>query len=443
MQDLGAYGNIISMDRNLHREALEKVLKQPQSKKFVNIVNGRSLLGLLRAISDTTESATKLGEYRAALRSGATRAEAAYRSRDIMDFARAGSGVRSANKIIAFLNANIQGKSKLIRAAKENPVGVLTRAFVSVTLPTVGAFILQKYFANAEQQRTIEEAPDWMKDTFWLIPVPGTDTVARIPKPFDVAPIFSNLPERALQYVYNTDKDAFDGFVRRSLSDMSLPMQVSGIWPIVEGMANYSFFRDAPIVPMREQNLEKRDQYDPMRTTETARVLARGVEAITGGEGPLGKFASPRIMDYTIRGFTAGLGTYATSAIDSILQGLNLSDKPKAPAKRIEQQPLLRAFTVDSLSGGKTLDKFYERKEKLTTARNSARLNERPFDKEQEYQLFNQAGNLISEINAGIRAIEQDRTLTPQQKRQAIDKLQKARLELARRVMQVAERTAN
>lgn len=439
INDLGDFGNIMSMDRKVHREAMNKVLKQSPSRQFVNIINPASWIRLLRAISDTTESATKLGEYRAALRSGASRQEAAYRSRDIMDFARAGSSIRQWNKIVAFLNANIQGKSKILRAIKKNPVGVITRGFTSITLPTIAAFVMQKYFANETQQNTIEEAPDWMKDTFWLVPIPGTDTVARIPKPFDLSPIFSNLPERTLEYVYNNDKEAFDGFVRRSLGDMALPVQITGLWPFVEGMANYSWFRESQIIPMREQNLEYRDQFDPVRTSETARLLARGAEAITGGEGTFANFSSPRIMENTIQGLTAGLGRYATDAIDAILKGMGTSDRPEAPERRLEQQPFLRAFTVDPMQSSKTLDKFYSQKEKLTNARNSARINERPFENEQEYRILNQAGNVISDINKSIRTIESS-DLTPREKRQRIEELQKQRLTIARRALEQLER---
>lgn len=440
VNDLGDFGNIFSMDRKVHREALNKVIKQPAGKNFVNILNGRALLGVLRKIADTTESATKLGEYRAALRSGASRQEAAYRSRDIMDFARAGSSIRQANKIIAFFNANIQGKSKILRAAKENPVGVLTRAFTAVTVPTVAVFVAQKYLANDVQRNTIDEAPDWMKDTFWLLPIPGTDVVARIPKPFDLAPLFSNLPERSLEYVYNEDREAFDGFVRRSMGDLGMPVQISGLWPFMEGIANYSFFRDAPLIPRREQNLEFRDQYDPVRTSETARLLARGAEFLTGGEGMFRNFSSPRVMENTIRGLTAGLGSYATDAIDAILRGTGLTDRPQAPEKRLEQKPLVRAFTVDPMQSSKTLDKFYGMKEDLDRARASARINERPFDKESQYQTLNRASSTISDINKMIRNIESS-DLSADEKRDRIEQLQKQRLDIARQALQIIEGT--
>jgi len=439
LENLGGYGNIISQDRNLHRQALDKVLKQPASKKFTNIVNPNAWLNVLRAISDTTESATKVGEFRAALRQGQTPQEAAYRSRDVMDFARAGSGIRQANRMVAFLNASIQGKSKLIRAIKENPIGTTARMFTAVTLPTVGIFALNnsEYISDA-QRDIIKEAPDWQKDTFWLIAVPGTEMVARIPKPFDIAPIFANLPEKALEFTKENDPKAFDGFVRRTLADGALPYQLSGLLPIIEGMADYSFFREGSIVPQREQGLQTADQYDPVRTTETAKFLAAGARKLTGDKGAFKNFGSPRIMDSTIKGFTAGLGTYATSAIDTILEGEifgkkvypSILDKPDAPEKRMEQRPLAKAFLIDPLQGGKSMDKFYSEREKLQKQKASAALNEKPFEKDDLLKFLNDVSSQMSEYNTAIREIEKSK-LSAKEKRDKIEPYIKQRNKLA------------
>ncbi|WP_036634202.1 LPD38 domain-containing protein [Paenibacillus massiliensis] len=435
INNLGAYGNVLSMDRNVHRKALESVLKEKPSKKFVNVINGKALINVLRAITDTTESATKVGEYRAALRRGVTPQEAAYRSRDIMDFARAGSGIRQANRIVAFLNANIQGKSKLIRAIKENPFGTTTRMFTSVTAPTIGFYFLNKQFANQEQKQTINESPDWMKDTFWLVAIPNTNTVARIPKPFDIAPLFANLPERALQFVDTRDPEAFDGWMSRSLSDAALPAQITGLWPFIEGMANYSFFREGPIIPQREQGWEYKDQYDPVRTTEAAKLLAGLMSNVTNEKGMFKNFSSPRIMDNTIQGLTAGLGSYATSAVDSILKGIGATDRPDSPDKRIEQMPFFKAFLVDPLQSTKSIEQLYDLRTKLSSEKASAKLNDKTFNREEDLKMLNQAASNLSDINKEIRRIEADKTMNGKQKREQIEPLLAERNKIASTVM--------
>lgn len=435
IDNLGAYGNTLSLDRNVHKKALETVLKQPNSKKFVNIVNGKSLIGLLRAISDTTESATKVGEYRAALRSGASKQEAAYRSRDLMDFARAGSSIRPTNKIVAFLNANIQGKSKLVRAIKNDWVGVTSRGFASVTVPTIGIFALNHMLGNETQKSTISNAPDWMKDSFWLMAIPGTDTVARIPKPFDLATIFANLPEKALSYTLEKDPEAFDGYVRRSIKSNALPTQISGILPIIEGMANYSFFKEGTIIPRAEQGLQFKDQYDPVRTTSTARIIAGGVEKLTGGKGSFKNFSSPRVIDNTIQGLTAGLGKYATDAIDILLNETGAYERTTKPAKSIEQAPFTRSFLVDPNQGGKAMDKFYTLKDELTKDKASAKLNKTPFKKQGDLERINNVSEAVSNINKSIKAIERG-PLTGKQKQLKIEPLIKRRNDLVQRITQ-------
>lgn len=435
LRDNGGFGNIVSMDRNVHQETIKRIINQPVNERVKNILNGKSLIELLRGIADTTESATKLGEYKKAIKKGATREEAAYRARDLMDFGRAGVSVREANKVVAFLNANIQGKSKLIRAIKENPVGVTTRAITSITLPTVGAYMAQKYLANDKQKKYIDDANTWLKDSFWLIPVPGTDQVARIPKPFDLAPIFANLPERLFKYIDQKDPEAFDKFARETFSSYSIPTMLTGLMPFIEGMANYSFFRQGPIIPQREQDVNFPDQYD-INTTETAKFVAKGVNKLTGGEGAFKNFGSPRIIDNTIRGMTGGLGTYATGAIDLIAEGTGAVEKKNKPAKKISEQPLARAFLANETGTGKSMNDLYEEKDRLTRNKGSAEGRSTKFTDEAKLKYINGASDRISKINKLMRQIENDKTLTPQAKRDKLDKLNNNRNEIARQTME-------
>jgi Large polyvalent protein associated domain 38 len=429
----GGYGNIVSMDRNLHRKALENVLKEGDTPKFRNIVNPKSWLDLLRTVADVSETATKIGEYRAAIKKqGVTREEAAYRARDLMDFARAGTSIREANKVVAFLNANIQGKSKLIRAIKEDPKGVTARSFKAVTAPTIGAYIAQKYMSNDEQKATIDDAPQWLKDTFYLVPVPGTNQVARIPKPFDLAPIFSNLVERSLDYAVEKDPDAFDKYAKQAISSYSVPTMLTGLSPIIEGMANYSFFRQGPIDPMRDQDVKYPDRYD-INTSETSKLLGKGINSLTGGEGAFKNFGSPRIVDNTIRGLTGGLGEYTVDAVDFVMDKTGIVNKKvEKPDKQVNQQPLLRSFMVNQGSTGESVNKIYNLLDTLTKARGSAKQNEKDFAKEDTYKQVKDVAKDISEISKEMRSIENDPNMSGETKRRLLDDLNKQRNEIAR-----------
>jgi hypothetical protein len=443
IKENGGYGNIISMDRELHRKTLQKAITEA-NESFVDVLDpktyGRLLkslanpINVLRNVADISETATKVGEFRAALRSGASPQEAAYRARDIMDFGRAGVSIREANKVVAFLNANIQGKSKLWRAFKENPIKVSGKAFASVTMPTIAALVAQETLSNETQRKIIDDAPQWMKDTFYLIPIPGTNQIARIPKPFDLAYPFSNTIERAFDFFYKHDKDAFDGFIKQGISSAAVPVMLTGLAPIVEGMANYSFFQQGRIIPQREDDVEFPRQYD-INTSEAAKFIGKGVNTITGGEGAFKNFGSPRIIDNTIRGMTGGLGQYATNAVDTFLEGAGVVDKPDRADKQINQRPVLRSFLVNQGSTGESVGKLYDMLEKLKRQRGTAKEQGKTFTQEKKYDKVSDVTKDISKISSKMREIENNPDLNGAEKRKQLDALNEKRNEIARRAI--------
>jgi hypothetical protein len=444
IKENGGYGNIISMDRNMHQKLLKQALND-HNLDYVDVTNIKTYkalltkyknpLNALRKISDISETATKVGEFRAAIRSGATPKEAAYRARDLMDFARAGSSVREANKVVAFLNANIQGKSKLIRAIKENPVKFTSKALVAVTLPTIGEIVAQNTYANDKQKQIISDAPQWLRDTFYLVPIPGTNQIARIPKPFDLAFPFSNVVERAFDFVAKHDQHAFDGFVKNAISSAAIPVMLTGLAPFVEGMTNYSFFKQGPIIPSREANINYPDQYD-VNTSEVAKVIGKGINQVTGGTGVMKNFGSPRVIDNTIQGLFGGTGTYATNTIDGILNKTGAVNNPDRPAKSIDQKPLARAFLVNQSSTGNSMDMLYNIKEKLTRSRGSAKEQNQTFTQETQYQMANQATKNIGKISSQIRTIQNSPQMTAEQKKMLLDQLIQQRNNIALQTMQ-------
>jgi hypothetical protein len=288
-------------------------------------------------------------------------------------------------------------------------------------------YALVDKLGSDKQKATIKDAPDWLKDSFWLIPVPGTDTVARIPKPFEGAAV-ANTIERFLSYVQDKDKDAFNGFVKATIKEQSIPVMLSGVTPIIEGMTNHSFFRDAPIIPEREKNILPKDQYD-IYTSE----ISKGLAALISKIEPKSNFASPRIVDNTLKGATAGLGTYVLDAVDTVV-GKN------KPAKNPSQYPVVKAFTVNENSTGKAVNFVYDELNKLTDERGSFELNNKTekgkipkkYEKESQYKFLYNASKQIGAISKDIREIQNDKAMTPEQKRIKINELSQKRNDVAR-----------
>jgi hypothetical protein len=238
-----------------------------------------------------------------------------------------------------------------------------------------------------------------------------------------------------MDYLYKNDKEAFDGWIKEGFSQAAIPTMLTGIAPIVEGMANYSFFRQGPIIPKREENVDFPDQYD-VNTSETAKLLGKGINKVTGGEGAFKNFASPRVVDNSVQGFFGGLGTYSTSIIDMFVNKFSDSDKPEKPEKNIAQQPVAKAFLVNPSSSSASLDKLYTLKEKLSKARGSAKQNKNEFDDEDLYDQVNDVTKEIGDINKEIRSTENSKELTAKEKRNILERLIRERNETARQAMQ-------
>ncbi|PFT85689.1 4'-phosphopantetheinyl transferase, partial [Bacillus thuringiensis] len=333
----GAYGGYLSADRDLLKEQLEGIGKQQKeglSKAIQTItapVNPKNWMKVLQTISEVSEEATKVGAYNKGLKKGLTPEEAAYQARDLMDFNRMGNSMQSANRVTTFLNANVQGKDKLIRAMMEHPGRTLARIGGS-TLPPTALAIGSQAFANEKQKEIIDNMTQQEKDTYWPVAVPGTDKVARIPKPFDIS-LLANTAERAYR-MNEGDPYAFEGYGKTVWDTVKLPVMPTLLGPPVENMANYSFFRDGPIVPKRDQQNSPRNQYGP-NTSLTAREIGDALNI------------SPYKIDNLYKGYTAGLGQYPLSAMDGALSMISNKERPTPVAQEWnESTPGAKAFFV-------------------------------------------------------------------------------------------------
>jgi hypothetical protein len=96
-------------------------------------------------------------------------------------------------------------------------------------------------------------------------------------------------------------------------------------------------------------------------TSETAKVLGDLLNV------------SPRKIDNTIRGYTAGLGGYATKGIDKLLIGTGITKPTPKPSTHEPDIPIAKAFQVRSYGQSKSIDDFYNELERLESQYSSVR----------------------------------------------------------------------
>jgi len=341
-----AHSMFVSIDRASTQATLEDVLGVPVWKRGLkNIVNP---LKALQILSEAMEKGTRLGAYANVRRKGLSATEAMTEAREItLDFSRAGTQGKMINTAIAFWNANVQGMDKLGRAFKERPMQTSLKIATSITLPSIGLWCLN------HDDPEYKEIPQWQKDLFWLVKIPGADgkssTWLRIPKPFELGVLFGSGAEHVLDFIDSKDPKALSSVLGAIWSAATPGLLPTAIVPPLENYFNKDMFRGRAIVPQSKEDLPPEFQYGDF-TSESMKSLGKLI-----GE-------SPAKIEHLITGYGAGLGKLALDLSDQILAGTGITIAPARQTGSLSDVPGLRAFVAREPIGSQTesYQRFYE-----------------------------------------------------------------------------------
>lgn len=397
----GAYAGFVE----LSRDNLKNMVKDLTGNR--GLLSRLNIIARAQDISQLFEQATRVAVYKAGVKKGLSPIEAGFQSREAtIDFGRRGAQTKDINAAIAFFNAGIQGTDKLLRTAKKDPAGTMIKGLATITIPSVISYLLNK------DDPQYKEIPRWQKDLFWIFKV--GDNYWRIPKPFAYGQVFGSLPERYLEYLNTHDPKALDGYLQslyESLTPVSgdpvAGMMATGIKPLIENAANWSFFRNAQLIPEHKTKLLPAEQYGRY-TSETAKKL-----------GDLLNYP-PAKIDNLISGWFGGSGKYATDILDKIIEKAT-GEKQKEAPKGLSDIPLVKGFAVRPPSETQSESEilFYRNRDKVEAAHNSIQKNIKEHNaKEVErirrehpefkyYRAFDRVSKLLSELNKYSDAIIQ------------------------------------
>jgi hypothetical protein len=229
------------------------------------------------------ETSNRVAEYRSAFKEGKKKGMddynasmyAAYKSRNLIDFAIMGHWMKVINQIVPFSNAAVQGLRSAAYSAQTNPGGFLLKIFAYSIVPGIAAWIWNH--RNEEDEKLYEELPGYQRDMFWNFRVSPNNWLS-IPKPYELAIPQMGI-DRLLSYQYAGNEKAFDGFSDQVIKllfpfdEGNLAGPFQAIW---EGKSNYDFFRERNIIPVDEDPLNL-----AMRNTETASRLGQVLQRLT------------------------------------------------------------------------------------------------------------------------------------------------------------------
>jgi hypothetical protein len=414
---------------DLNRNALAKTLNHIRGNRTK--MEKFNVITRLGDFSSLLETATRLGVYKAAKRSGLKPGEAGYISREsTIDFSRSGTEGQRVNDYIAFFNAGMQGVDRMARAAKSDPRGFTLKAIASVTVPEMLFQLLNK------DDEEFKNSPRWRKDLFWH--VPGLNVW--IPKPFVIGQAFGSVPGRFMEYAATKDPHAFDNILN-TLFEGTSPVGMDAIGgiiptafkPIIENAFNYNFFTQTNLYPEYKEKLlpgERYSKYTP--------EIWKGIGGFLG--------ISPSKMENMFQGYTAGLGKYAVQAADALINGI--SGKETRPTE-LSDLPIIRGFVSRRAAAfPEKLNQFYRAYENIDIANSQYKqyLDSEKYDKADEFldkhpeieyrSEFNSYRRDMADIGKEIEVISKQ-NLPDSEKKTEIKKLENRRMELLDEILKI------
>ena len=426
MKSGAAQADIMSIDRNFLYDQTHKMLGRKSTVK--NVI--KSPITCLRALSECSEMATRLGEFENARkgytgffnrlfsdkRERVSLRDAGIASRDVtLDFGRHGTWGKQFNRATAFFNAALQGTDKLYREVKEHPAQMAFKTAALITLPSIAS-----WYACKDDPR-YQEVPQWEKDIYWFIPT--KDALYKVPKPYELGVLFGSGIERALQYAYDRDRyidgNGFSGYGESIVDTIGPSFMPTGLIPIFEWTTNYSMFQKKNIVPHSQEDLPDWMQYGN-NTSYVARQMGKALNL------------SPRKIDTAIYDLSGGLGKHVLGIIDDVT-GLSQT----RPAKGLSETALAKKFietpykNADSVN---VLRQRYDEQNKLYNQYKETGQIPQGFDPER-YAVYKGTMDALKNVNRAQMAVINSTDLTPQEKKARLDELNMMSVHLSRQAL--------
>ena len=395
MEELGIIGDF---DFNIYQPTTE-IEKEIGAKKRGT---AGTIFHRLEQFTKASDLAARLAVYEETMRdTNGDEVLAQTRARELINFNRRGSSgtMNMLSRVIPFFNAYAQGMDVLYRAASgidstsSIERGAARRMFWSrVGMMTAMGMM---YALAMSDDEGYKNATDDVRDNNWLLP-----NGYKLPVPKELGFIFKVIPERVIEYVKRSGTpeeqsvgEAVAGVLKSALSTYGMPNTVpSTIRPIIENMANYSFFLQRELESTSMQGKEPGQRY-----TSSTSELAKAIGETTN--------ISPIKIDNLLRGWFGMAGSTTLLATDALLN-------PTRPDRPVYQLPFASIFLYDTI-GGRAKNEFYDLQNKASQAENTFNdlLEKDPAKAEKYYERNASLISVAPVLNASLEELSNLRRL--------------------------------
>lgn len=303
----GAMAGTAALDRSKVRKKSRNIAKAATAPDAISAA-AEALVEGLRNVRDSSEMVNRIAVYKRELETvkrkhpewsdADHRTYAAFRSRDLLDFAMRGRLTAEVTQTIAFARSMINGIAKTRHEAARNPARV---AIAGAALSVATAIL---YALNRDDDDYNVIGP-WERNNYWHIRMPDSREFVRIPKPHEWGLLFGTSIESTLRMIDGDDR-AWAAYpdAAKSLLMMDMP---NGLQIAIDLAGNTQSHSGAPIVPEYLESGPSKVRPEDQYTGSTSPAFKRMGKA-------LGR--SPAKMQYAAKQMMGPLGDVAIAAID-------------------------------------------------------------------------------------------------------------------------------
>ncbi|WP_230599535.1 LPD38 domain-containing protein [Aeromonas hydrophila] len=363
------------------------------------------------------ENANREAVYAAAIKAGKSHAQAAFESKDLMDFSMLGASrtMQVMTQLLPFFNARVQGLGKLSRELRDNPREIAKRAGM-ITAASLALLAL-----NWDDER-YEKLPDWDKDANWHFWI--GDEEFRIPKPFEIGVLFGTIPERMVRAMGGKDTGAQLGkAIARAVGEtFALNPTPQIVKPLVESYFNYDAFRGIPIENAQDLAVQAEARYN-----EQTSLMMRELGETLG--------MSPKKLEHLLIGYTGTIGSYVMAAADGLIRA---GTPGESASWRADEIPLVKAVYRGTGPAKSTqhMEEFYRMLNEVNQLKRTVDQYRSEGLTDKARELLEEQGGILKSrrslsrtqqqvrvVRNKIELIQRDRTMTAEEKRRRIDEM--------------------
>ena len=351
-------------------------------------------LDMIAKANNVVERLPRLAEYIASRKAG--------RSIDISmldsarvttNFAAGGDVTKALNRNgFTFLNASVQGAAQQVRNIREAKHKGL-RGWVGLaakyTIAGLPALLLNSMLWGDDDD--YEELSDYVKQDYYIVGKNADGTFIRIPKGRTVS-VIQNAFEQIGNLITGDDEADFGQFFDLVINNLAPnnPIDNNIISPIAQAWSGTTWYGD-DLVPSRLQDLPAEEQYD-----ESTDAISKWLGEATG--------ISPYKINYLLDQYSGVIG-------DAILP--TLTPDAERGDGNIITSPFLDKFTTDPVMKNQNVSDFYTKMDELTVNANGSKATD---DDILKSKYFNSINSELSELYAQKREIQNDTTLSDEEK---------------------------